>query len=158
MVPEHRKWTFNLEMDASKDIGPLVGYSRELFLGGYASLNGVSQDFRALAFGPKDMMLWGAYARVEPAIALTEKFYLLALGGFETWRADMAYMDDPATQEVQPMPIVYNDYAAGIGFDWEFAARIGLHARYKWMKHVDEKFTANNWTGRMMSAEIKTWF
>ncbi len=157
-IPEHRKWTFNLELDASKDVGPLVGYGRELFLGGYAALNGVSQDFRALAFSDDDMMLWGAYVRIEPAIAITEKLYLLALGGFETWRAEKAYMDDPVTQVVGLVPLEYNDYAAGIGFDWEFGARIGLHARYKWFKHVDENFTDNNWTGRIMSAEIKTWF
>jgi hypothetical protein len=28
----------------------------------------------------------------------------------------------------------------------------------KWMKHDDANFTGNNWTGRLMSAEIKTWF
>jgi hypothetical protein len=156
-VPAHRKWTFNLEVDGAWDFGPMVGYSRELFLGAYAALNGVSDGFRAVAFGPSDMMLWGAYFRLEPAMALSDKFYLLALAGYETWRSEMAYMDTPA-QEVVATPIDYHDVAFGVGFDWDFAARVGLHTRFKWMKHMDSEFTDNNWTNRLGSAEIKMWF
>lgn len=157
-VPEHQKWTFNMELDGAWDFGPLVGYSRELFLGAYASLNGVSDGFRAAAFGPSDMMLWGAYTRVEPAIALSEKFFLLALGGYETWRAEKAYIEDASTSEVRSAPIEYHDLAAGIGFDWDFASRVGLHGRVKWMKHLDSEYRENSWTNRLGSAEIKMWF
>lgn len=156
-VPKHKKWTFNLEVDGAWEIGSLVGYSRELFLSGYVAINGVSKDFRALAFGPSDMMLWGGYARLEPAIAVSEKLYFLALAGYETWQSEMAYMDSP-DQTILHKPIEYNDMALGVGFDWDFSARVGLHGRLKWMKHVDEEFTDNNWTNRLGSAEIKMWF
>jgi hypothetical protein len=156
-VPEHKKWTFNLEVDGAWEISSLVGYSRELFLSGYVALNGVSKDFRAVAFSPADLMLWGAYARLEPAIAVSEKLYFLALAGYETWQSEMAYMDTPA-QEVVHKPIEFNDMALGLGFDWDFSARVGLHGRIKWMKHVDDRFTDNNWTNRLGSAEIKMWF
>lgn len=121
------------------------------------AVNGVSKDFRALAFSPADLMLWGGYARLEPAIAVSEKLYFLALAGYETWQSDMTYMDTP-TQEIVRVPMVFNDMALGVGFDWEFSARVGLHGRLKWMKHEDKKFTDNNWTNRLGSAEIKMWF
>jgi hypothetical protein len=157
-LPTHQKWTFNFEMDGAMDIGPSVGYSHDLFLSAYGALNGVSSDFRPLAFGAKDMMLWGTYFRVEPAIALTEKFYVLALGGYENWQSNMAFMENPETGEADQVPIDYVDLAAGVGFDWDFISRVGLHGRYKWMRHQDKNYSANTWAGSLASAEIKMWF
>ncbi len=157
-VPAHQKYAFNMELDGGWDIGPAIGYPHDLFLSGYCALNGVSSTFRPVAFSPKDLMLWGTYVRVEPAIALAAKFYVLGLAGYENWRSDMAYMDDPASGEVIRKPIDYVDWAYGGGFDWDFAARVGLHGRYKWMKHKDEFFSANDWTNTLVSAEIKMWF
>jgi hypothetical protein len=70
----------------------------------------------------------------------------------------MAYMEDPASGAVVHAPIAYRDYAFGGGFDWDFASRVGLHGRYKWMKHQDEFFAANDWTNTLISGEIKMWF
>lgn len=93
-VPKHQKFTFNLELDGSYDIGPLVGYPKDFFMGLYAAINGVSTSFKPIAFGEKadDMLLWGTYFRFEPAIAITNKFYILGLAGFENWRAKNTYM------------------------------------------------------------------
>ncbi|MEO6096990.1 MAG: hypothetical protein ABIW76_15460, partial [Fibrobacteria bacterium] len=161
-IPKHQKYAFNLEVDGAWDIGPAIGYSHDLFLSGYFALNGVSSELRPAAFSPKDMMLWGTYLRLEPAIALTEKFYLLGLAGYENWRSDMAYMEirNPAdgSVNVEHRPIDYKDYAFGAGFDWDFVSRVGLHGRYKWMKHTDEFFSANDWATPVVSAEIKMWF
>jgi hypothetical protein len=96
--------------------------------------------------------------RAEPAIALTDKLYVLGLLGYENWRSDMAYMTDAASGEVVKVPIDYIDWAYGAGFDWDFAARVGFHARAKWMKHEDKFFSANDWATPYYSAEIKMWF
>jgi hypothetical protein len=161
-VPQHRKFAFNLELDGALDIGPAIGYAHDLFLSGYFSVNGVSSSLRPITMDEKDMMLWGTYVRVEPAIALADKFYVLGLGGYENWRSNMAYMKikNPANGEinVERAPIDYKDYALGIGFDWDFVSRVGLHGRYKWMKHTDEFFSANDWATYVSSAEIKMWF
>ena len=157
-VPRHQKWTFNLELDGAWDIGPAIGYSHDLFLSAYGAVNGVSPDFRPMAMGAQDMMLWGTYFRVEPAIAITEKFYVLALAVYENWRSNMAYMEDPETGEAKRVPMDYRDMAAGIGFDWDFVSRVGLHGRMKWMRHQDKNFSANNWVNNLASAEIKMWF
>jgi len=157
-VPKHQKWTFNLEMDGAWDIGPSIGYPHDLFLSAYGALNGVSADFRPVSFGAQDMMLWGTYFRLEPAIALTEKFYILALAGYENWRSNMAYMENPETGEAKNVPMDYRDLAAGVGFDWDFISRVGLHGRYKWMRHQDKNYSANNWENTLASAEIKMWF
>ncbi len=156
--PTHQKWTYNMELDGAWDLGPTIGYGHDLFLSGYGALNGISSQVKALSLSPKDMMLWGVYLRAEPAIALSDKFYILGLAGYENWRSDMAYMLDPASGASMRVPIDYKDYAWGLGFDWDFASRVGLHGRYKQMWHKDRFYDANDWTNTLVSAEIKMWF
>ncbi len=162
-MPSHVKWTYNFAIDASYDISDFIGYANDFFLGGYLCVNGISTEFTPMAFSGKDQMLWSIYSRFEPAIAITPKFYILGLLGYENWQAPIAYMkieDDmisrnaPATM----VPIDYVDMAYGIGFDWDFAARMGLHGRLKWISHEDKNYSDNNWKGRFASGEIKFWF
>ena len=84
-----------------------------------------------LSFSDKgsDMLLWGTYFRFEPAIAMTNKFYLVGLAGFENWRSSMAYMENESG--IKKFPIDYRDYAVGLGFDWDMLGRVGLHGRLK---------------------------
>ena len=180
-VPAHQKFTFNLELDGSYDIGPFINYNRDFFVGIYGALNGVSSSFMPIAFNdkPSNMMLWGTYLRFEPAIALTNKFYLLGMAGFENWRSQKAYMSLSKTDSAYArthfdstsyaalmksgkktfnIPIDYRDYAYGIGFDWDILPRVGLHGRVKWMAHDDVNYKANNWDTPIISTEIKMWF
>ncbi len=160
-VPVHQKWTYNLEFDGAWDLGPTIGYGHDLFVSGYCALNGIAGQPTALAVSPKDMMLWGVYTRAEPAIALTDKFYVLGLAGYENWRSDMAYMelpDESGAKVATKVPIDYKDYAWGLGFDWDLISRVGLHGRYKQMWHKDKFYDANDWTNTLVSAEIKMWF
>jgi len=158
-VPAHRKFTFNLELDYAYDIGKMFGYPRDMFFGVYAALNGVSTAFKPLAFNEKsdDMLLWGSYIRFEPAVALTSKFYLLGLAGFERWASQKAYLKYQTTKALH-CPIDYRDYAIGIGFDWEILSRVGLHARVKYMQHDDINLPENNYKTPVISTEIKMWF
>jgi len=93
-VPESKKYTFNLELDAAYDIGASIGYKKDLFVGGYAGIHGISSSIKPLAFSDEteDMLLWSMYIRLEPAIALNKSFYLLGLFGYENWRAQDAWM------------------------------------------------------------------
>jgi hypothetical protein len=93
-VPESKKYTFNLELDASYDISQMLGYKRDLFVGGYAGIHGVSSSVKPLAFSDEaeDMLMWSMYVRFEPAVALHKSFYLLGLFGYENWRAKDAWM------------------------------------------------------------------
>jgi hypothetical protein len=158
-IPRHQKSTFNLELDASYDIGPYIGFPNDFFLGMYGALNGVTTSFTPLAFNDKskDMLLWGTYFRFEPAIALAKKFYVIGLFGFENWRSQKAYitLDNIIMTK---NAIDYRDYAFGLGFDWEMLARVGLHGRFKWMQHDDINFSGNNWATPVMSMEIKMWY
>ncbi|MBD3346575.1 MAG: hypothetical protein GF401_16085 [Chitinivibrionales bacterium] len=158
-VPQHKKYTFNFELDAAYDIGSYIGYDKDLFISGYFALNGVSTAFKPLAFNDEsdDMLLWGTYFRFEPAIALTKSFYLLGLAGFENWRSQKAYMQDTSGVAVHK-PIDFMDMAFGLGFDWDIFSRVGLHGRAKWMKHDDVNFPDNNWETPILSTEIKMWF
>jgi hypothetical protein len=93
-VPESKKYTFNLELDAAYDIGAFLGYKRDLFVGGYAGIHGISSSVKPLAFSDEadDMLMWSMYIRLEPAVALHKNFYLLGLFGYENWRAQDAWM------------------------------------------------------------------
>jgi len=160
-VPVHRKYTFNFSTDFSYDISGLVGYHRDFFLSGYFALNDVSTSFLPIALDQKDQLLWSWYFRFEPAISITDKFYILGLLGWENWRSDMAYMNEPqqdGSKKVENVPINYLDYAAGLGFDWEMSPRVGLHTRAKWMRHEDVDYTDNNWQTPVLSLEIKMYF
>lgn len=168
-VPASKKYTFNLELDAAYDIGRYVGYKRDLFVGGYVGINGVTTNSMSpLTFSEtgKNTLLWSAYLRLEPAIAITKNFYLLGLFGYENWRSDKSWMmvsrgsytpegaDAPVSvvtgilnpttysgnagpQNFVRVPIDYLDLAYGLGFDWDMLQRVGLHARVKWMTHED---------------------
>jgi hypothetical protein len=57
-----------------------------------------------------------------------------------------------------PSPIDYLQTAAGVGFDWDFAPRAGLHVRYKYATHSDKNIPENDWNGSFFFAESKLWF
>jgi len=94
-VPANRKYTFNAELDAAYDIGKLIGYKRDLFVGGYAGISGVTRgNMSPLEIDEtgKNTLLWSFYLRLEPAIAVHKNFYVLGLFGFENWRSDKSWM------------------------------------------------------------------
>jgi hypothetical protein len=155
-VPQHRKFTFNLESDIAYDINKLIGYDKDFFLSFYGAINGVSTKVSPIAFSQKDQLLWSLYLRFEPAIALSNKFFIIGLTGYENWRSDKAWMYFNNT--VVSSPIDFRDVAFGLGFDWEMASRTGLHVRLKWMQHEDVNFTKNNWATPVISTEIKMWY
>ena len=158
-VPQHRKYTFNIEGDIAFDIGKFFGYGHDFFLSFYGALNGVSTSLTPLAINQKKQLLWSGFLRFEPAIALNDKFYLLGLAGIENWRSDKAWMDNANTDfAAKLVPIDFRDYAYGLGFDWEMVSRVGLHCRAKWMQHDDIYYSLNNWKTPVVSTEIKMWF
>lgn len=187
-VPVNRKFTNNFEVDVAYDISGIIGYPHDFFVGGYAALNNVATAFTPLAVSEKgdETQLWSVYLRFEPAVAITKKFYVLGILGFENWRAKKAYMDIPESsielsdkylKGYQPVltstsgsgndrvnhryfmvPIDFRDAAAGLGFDWEILNRVGLHGRFKYMWHKDVHFSYNDWGTPVASLEIKTWF
>jgi hypothetical protein len=57
-----------------------------------------------------------------------------------------------------PSPIDYLQTAYGIGFDWDFTSRAGLHVRYKFATHRDKNLPDNDWDGSFFFAESKLWF
>jgi hypothetical protein len=159
-VPFNRKHTFNLELDATYDISRRTGLTKSMYLSIYSSINGVSTTPVPVAFSEKSigMLLWGAIVRFEPAVEMTEKFYLLGLAGYENWRSDKSWMLGPDNMTVVRCPIDYRDMAFGFGFDWQMLERMGLHGRFKWMRHQDVDFSSNDWETPIISTEIKMWF
>jgi len=156
-VPQHRKYTFNLEGDVAYALNQLIGYPHDFFLSLYAAINGVSTSFVPLALSQKDQLLWSLYLRFEPAIALSDKFYFIGIAGFENWKSDKAWIAGANGAAIR-CPIDYQDLAYGVGFDWEMSPRVGLHNRVKWMSHTDVNYHDNDWATPIVSLEIKMWF
>lgn len=175
VVPSHAKWSSFLSLMGGYDIGHWFGTNRNIMMTAYASISGLSTTFAPIAYSESqsDMLLWSFYGQFEPTFAVTPKFHMVGILGLETFRAEDAYVVRSLSQgisqtaslysEVQTSyyvkaPINYLETAIGLGFDWDFADRAGLHVRYKWMTHSDEAVSENDWHSHYISAETKVWF
>lgn len=176
-IPQHVKWSSVLSIDAGYDIGHWFGTDRNIMLTAYATLSGISTGFVPLPVSESqsDMLLWGFYGQSEPAIAITPNFHAILILGYETWRAEQAYVKRSFTSKIganvpeydiigekgtyiTKEPINYQQTAIGFGFDWDFTSRAGLHFRYKHATHSDESVSENNWKAHFIQAETKLWF
>lgn len=177
MPPVHAKWSSYFSVMGGYNIAPWFNSDRDIMLTGYAALSGVSTSFAPIAYSEKqdDMLLWSFYGQFEPAVAVTPTFHMVGILGMETFRAENAYVSRPmglnigkqtslnsagefATNYHVKAPINYLETAIGLGFDWDFAGRAGLHVRYKWMTHSDEAVSENDWHSHYIAAETKVWF
>ena len=179
-VPEHVKWSSYLSIDGGYDIGHWLGTDRNVMMSGYAAISGVSTTFAPVAYSEEqsDMLLWSFYGLFEPTFALTPTVHLVGQVGFETWKSEYGYVQrkDPvfvngisgsgaygnlipkSQTYLEKAPLSYHQTSLGIGFDWDYSARAGLHVRYKWATHTDEYISENNWSGHFITAETKVWF
>ncbi|WP_290763353.1 hypothetical protein [Fibrobacter sp. UBA4297] len=179
-VPMHAKWSSYLSFMGGYDIGHWIGTERNVMLTGYFAFSGISTSFAPIAVSEKqsNMLMTSFYGQIEPTVAVTPTFHMVGILGMETFRSDKAYMfteatniiskpqkDKPsyfyevsANNLIQKAPINYRDFAIGLGFDWDFSDRVGLHFRYKFMTHSDETVSDNNWHSHYIAAETKAWF
>ena len=177
-IPQHVKWNASLVIDAGYDISHWFGTDRNIMLSVYSALSGVSTSFAPIAYSEtqKDMLMWNWFVQSEPAVAITPTLHGLLILGFETFRAENAFVKRtiPSGLPVQGTgytaaykngvfkyehaPIDILETALGFGLDWDFTPRAGLHFRYKWMTHSDEFASENDWKGHYFAVESKMWF
>jgi hypothetical protein len=159
------------------DIGHWFNTDRNIMLQLYTSLSGVSTGFLPVAYSDKyddGVLMWSWFAQSEPAIAITPKFHGFLILGLENFRAEKAYVGlreaslynntgynalyPEALFIYQLSPINIWQTAIGFGFDWDYAARAGLHFRYKYLTNSDENLPQNDWNVHHIQAETKVWF
>ncbi len=178
-VPMHAKWSSYMSFMGGYDIGHWLGTDRNVMMTAFLALSGVSTSFAPLAVSEKqsNMLMTSFYGQFEPTVAVTPTFHMVGILGLETFRSEKAYVIYSApnavsrytdtnptyVNEVSPYyygkaPINYRDFAIGLGFDWDFSDRVGLHFRYKFMTHSDETISENNWHSHYIAAETKAWF
>jgi len=181
-MPTSVKWNSTVSADMGYDIGHWFNTNRNIMLQLYTSLSGVSTSFMPVAYTDKydkDMLMWNWFVQSEPAVAITPNLHGVLILGFENFRAEKAYVDleDISMQDkigsattaynrlypygiynykLSPINILHT--ALGFGFDWDFAARAGLHFRYKYLTNNDENLPQNNWKVHHVQAETKVWF
>ena len=176
-VPMHAKWSTYLSFMGGYDIGHWFGTDRNIMMTGFVALSGVSTSFAPIAVSEKQsgMLMTSFFGQFEPTVAVTPTFHMVGILGLETFRSDKAYMITPLKNVAKPTgaanyyyevdpnmyakaPINYKDFAIGLGFDWDFSDRVGLHFRYKFMTHSDETVPDNDWHSHYIAAETKAWF
>ena len=173
-APSHTKWSSYMSFMGGYDIGGWFGTDRTIMMTGYAAISGISTTIAPIAYSEsqKDMLLWSFFGQFEPSVAVTPTFHMVGILGLETFRSDRAYtsvgyqaalkgssiMNEANYFYYKKAPINYLETALGVGFDWDFADRVGLHVRYKWMTHSDETISTNDWHSHYISAEAKAWF
>lgn len=183
-MPTSVKWNSTVAIDMGYDIGHWFNTNRNIMLQLYTSLSGVSKSFVPVAYTDKyssDMLMWDWFVQSEPAIAITSNLHGILIFGFENFRAEKAYVDlkditlrntsmpssrNSAYNALYPDGIYFYQYspinilhtAIGFGFDWDFAARAGLHFRYKYLTNNDENLPQNDWKAHHVQAETKVWF
>jgi hypothetical protein len=178
-VPMHAKWSSYLSFMGGYDIGHWFGTDRNIMMTGYFALSGISTSFAPIAVSEKqsNMLMTSFYGQFEPTIAVTPTLHMVGILGFETFRSDKAYVLEKIKKDIdkpkdgrttylyevdsywlKKAPINYKDFAIGLGFDWDFSDRVGLHFRYKFMTHSDETVPDNDWHSHYIAAETKAWF
>jgi len=176
-MPTSVKWNSSISADMGYDIGHWFGTDRNIMLQLYTALSGVSTSFIPVAYTDKysdNVLMWNWFVQSEPAIALFPTLHAVLVLGFENFRAQQAYvnLEDVAVDsksvygglypysiynyKLSPINILHT--ALGFGFDWDFAARAGLHFRYKYLTNNDENLPQNNWKVHHVQAETKVWF
>jgi len=178
-MPTSVKWNSTLAFDMGYDIGHWFGTDRNIMLQLYTALSGVfSNSFIPVAYTDKyddGVLMWNWFVQSEPAIAITPSLHGVLILGFEMFRAEKAYAE-LFLEEKDKVPSSYKDLypgklyeykfspinilntAIGVGFDWDFAARAGLHVRYKYLTNRDENLPQNDWKVHYVQAETKVWF
>ncbi|MDR2999856.1 MAG: hypothetical protein LBU89_01210 [Fibromonadaceae bacterium] len=182
-MPTSTKWNSTVAVDMGYDIGHWFGTGRNIMLQLFTALSGVSSSFIPVAYTDKyddDMLMWSLFVQSEPAVAITPNLHGVLILGFENFRAEKAYVAlrdltlgstgissgrtaydalyAGGMQYYQLSPINILQTALGFGFDWDFAARAGLHFRYKYLTNNDENLPQNNWKAHHVQAETKVWF
>lgn len=166
-MTKNAKWSSVLSIDMGYDIAHWFGTDRNIMLAANTALSSISSSITPLPYSDNassGTILWGWYFQAEPTIAITPNLHGLLIGGVELFRAPNVYgytlakQGSGTTQIFEYMPINYKETALGMGFDWDFAPRAGLHFRYKWATHDDETNKINNWKGHIVSTETKVWF
>ncbi|MBR3072348.1 hypothetical protein [Fibrobacter sp.] len=179
-IPSHAKWSTYMSFMGGYDIGHWFGTDRNIMMTAFLALSGVSTSFAPLAVSEKsfNMLMMSFYGQFEPTIAVTPTFHMVGILGLETFRSDKAYRlyevpnvinkynaqsnpsyaNEVASYYYGKAAINYKDFAIGLGFDWDFSDRVGLHFRYKFMTHSDETVPDNNWHSHYIAAETKAWF
>ena len=178
-VPTHAKWSSYLSFMGGYDISHWLHTDRNIMMTAFVALSGVSTSFAPIAVSEKqsNMLMTSFYGQFEPTVAVTPTFHMVGILGLETFRSEKAYRINSVTDltgkwakanptytyEVDPYyyekaPINYKDFAIGLGFDWDFSDRVGLHFRYKFMTHSDELIPENDWHSHYIAAETKAWF
>ena len=82
------------------------------------------------------------------------KFIFTGYVGIENARGGRNVRWNEDTQ----LPLDQIGTGIGIGFDWEVAENAGIYVRHRWMNYRDRSFELDQYAGREITIELKTFF
>ncbi len=188
IVPRHQKFSTTLAVDWGRNINQWFGLDRTILVALYGAFSSITTDALGILNSDKTLLWSGlarlepgiALSPSFHVIGLvgaetwkSEKSYRNALynktSAITPTYNNINYYEpisslDINSQNAVPRvvavhsPIEYLQMAYGLGFDWDFSERAGVHVRFKYATHDDEHLPSNNWQGTFLFAETKIWF
>jgi hypothetical protein len=101
-----------------------------------------------------DTYLFVQYHELDAYYEIFPKFILTGYLGLENGRGGQFTAWDLETQ----LPLDQFGTGIGLGFDWTVAKNTGLYFRHRWMNFEDKNFGLDNYKGREVTIELKTFF
>jgi len=127
---------------------------RFLYLFYLGSFGSASRKSEALPLYNEDSYLFVQYHEFDAYLEIFPKFILTGYLGIENARGGADTQFDLATQ----LPLDQFGTGIGVGFDWTISKSTGLYFRHRWMNFRDRSFELDQYKGREVTLELKTFF
>jgi len=127
---------------------------RSLFIYYLASFASASTTVEPIPTFNDDSYLFVQYHEFDVYLELFPNFLLTGYLGLEDARGGPFTQTDVESQ----LPLDQFGTGIGLGFDWTVSKSTGLYFRHRWMNFEDRSFELDNYRGREVTLELKTFF
>ncbi len=121
------------------------------YIGSFSSASGKSEAFPVFN---DDSYLFVQYHEFDLYFEVLPKFILTGYFGFENARGGQFTDWDLESQ----LPRDQIGRGIGVGFDWTIAENAGIYVRHRWLSFEDRSFALDQYRGREITIELKSFF
>jgi hypothetical protein len=144
------KYISYANMDMRSRLNEMLGMSQGLYLQLFQDITTVNDQALMVPSSDPDNLFVQMVTSSTLVFNMTPSINLLLNAGYENWRSDRVY---------GPYTLHYDERQAGTGFDWDiYPGKLSIYGRIKVFYHYDAFCEANNFIGRQMWWELKSYF
>jgi hypothetical protein len=137
-------------MDMRSRLNEMLGMSQGLYLQLFQDITTVNEQVLMVPSADPDNLFVQMVTSSTLVFNMTPSMNLLLNAGYENWRSNRVY---------GPYTLHYDERQAGTGFDWDiYPGKLSIYARVKVFYHYDAFCGANDFIGRQMWWELKSYF